>query len=323
MNYRHSFHAGNVGDVLKHVALLELLRLLCAKEGALLYLDSHAGAGGYDLGGDAARTGEWRQGVGRLWGATAAPPAVSRWLAAVAAWNEGGQVLHRYPGSPGLAADALRGQDRLLLCESQPAVADALRRRLAGHDRRVQVIEGDGYHALKAHLPPPERRGLVLVDPPYEAQQAEFDAIVAALREGLRRFPTGVYAIWYPIKQASAVAHFLRQLGDLPVKSALTLELWVRATDSPLRMNGSGLAVLNPPWKLDQEAASSWLPWLARELAQERGAGWRCHWLRREAAAQPAKAGREAGPARDEATRRPAARRPAPATRPRNPRAPR
>ena len=283
MNYRHHFHAGNHADVLKHVGLLELLRLLTAKDKPLAYLESHAGAGAYSLDGEAEKTGEWRDGIGRLLTATDAPPAVRRYLDAVRAWNAGEASLRRYPGSPGLAADVLRSQDRLRLCESQPEVAAELKRRIADHDPRVQVFTTDGYHqVLSALLPPPERRALVLVDPPYEAQLAEFDLVIAALREGLRRFATGTYAIWYPLKLASSVAPFHRRLAALPVKSALTLELWVRATDSPLRLNGSGLAVLNPPWRLDTEAATSWLPWLSRALADGRGAGWRCHWLRRE-----------------------------------------
>ncbi len=286
MNYRHSFHAGNHADVLKHVVLLELLRLLTTKEKPLAYLESHAGAGGYALGGDseAETTGEWRDGIGRLWQADHTPPAVERYLAAVRAWNAGGNDLQRYPGSPGLAADVLRGQDRLRLCETQTDVAAELERRLGAHDPRVRVLRHDGYQqALKALLPPPERRGLILVDPPYEAQQAEFDTIVAALAEALHRFATGVYVIWYPIKQAHTVTSFLRRLASLPSKSALTVELWVRATDSPLRLNGSGVAILNPPWPFADQARL-WLPWLSERLSAGRGAGWRCHWLKPEAA---------------------------------------
>jgi 23S rRNA (adenine2030-N6)-methyltransferase len=283
MNYRHHFHAGNHADVLKHVALLELLRLLTAKDKPLAYLESHAGAGGYALGEEAEKTGEWRDGIGKLLSATDAPPAIRNYLNAVRAWNAGESGLRRYPGSPGLAADALRSQDRLRLCESQPAVATELKRRLADHDSRVQVFTADGYHqVLSALLPPPERRALVLIDPPYEAQVAEFDRIIGSLREGLQRFATGTYAIWYPIKLASSLAPFMRRVAALPVKSALTIELWVRAPDSPLRLNGSGLVVLNPPWRFDQEAATSWLPWLSRALADGRGAGWRCQWLRKE-----------------------------------------
>ena len=213
MNYRHSFHAGNHADVLKHVALLELLRLLTVKDKPLAYLESHAGAGGYALlqpprraavtnavgksgpvASAADSDAEWHSGIGRLWNATGSiPGAASRYLDAVRAWNAGTGQLERYPGSPALAAEALRPQDRLRLCETQPEIAAELRRRLVAIDPRVALVAGDGYQqALKALLPPPERRGLILVDPPYEAQHEEFDLILAALREALRRFPTGV-----------------------------------------------------------------------------------------------------------------------------------
>jgi 23S rRNA (adenine2030-N6)-methyltransferase len=282
MNYRHAFHAGNHADVLKHVVLLELLRLLTVKDKPLAYLETHAGAGGYLLADEAEKTGEWREGIGRLIDTDSAPPAIARYLAAVRAWNAGETELRRYPGSPGLAADALRAQDRLRLCETQPDVAAELEQRLAGHDTRVQVSRDDGYRqALKAWLPPPERRALTLIDPPYEAQQNEFDVLLPALAEALKRFATGVYAVWYPIKQVRGLAPFLRALAALPAKSVLTIELWVRATDSPLRLNGSGVAVLNPPWTFDRDA-TDWLPWLSARLADSRGAGWRCHWLKHE-----------------------------------------
>jgi 23S rRNA (adenine2030-N6)-methyltransferase len=282
MNYRHAFHAGNHADVLKHVALLELLRLLTAKDKPLAYVDTHAGAGGYAIAEEAEKTGEWREGIGRLWEGGKAPPAIERYLAAVRSWNVGSEALRRYPGSPGLAADALRTQDRLVLCESQPDVAAELTRRLADHDARVRVITGDGYATLKALLPPPERRALVLLDPPYEAQLDEFDLIIAALRDALRRFATGAYAVWYPIKRPALLAPFLRRLASLETaKSVLTMELWVRKPDSPLRLNGSGVAVVNPPWQFDTDART-WLPWLSQRLALQQGAGWRCEWLKRE-----------------------------------------
>lgn len=284
MNYRHAFHAGNHADVLKHVVLMELLRLLVAKDKPLAYLESHAGAGGYLLGAEAEKTGEWREGIGRLWDAKDAPGAVARYLDEVHSWNAGSAVLQRYPGSPGIAADLLRSQDRLLLCETQPDVADALVKRLADHDARVRVIREDGYHnALKALLPPIERRALVLIDPPYEAQQAEHKLITTGLRDALQRFATGTYAVWYPIKHATLVAPLLRSLATLPAKSVLIVELWVRATDSPLRLNGSGMAIVNPPWPFETDV-KSWLPWLTKRLTSDRGAGSRCIWLKRESA---------------------------------------
>mgnify|MGYP001251369406 CR=1 FL=1 len=283
MNYRHSFHAGNHADVLKHIVLLELLRLLTVKDKPLAYFESHAGAGGYALSGDAEKTSEWREGIGRLWNVKDAPSAVEHYLAVVRSWNENGVVLHRYPGSPGLAAHALRAHDRLVLCENQPDVAAELAHRLAGHDARVRVLRADGYQqALKALLPPTERRGLVLIDPPYETQHAEFGLILTALGEALKRFATGVYAIWYPIKRATDIAPFLRALGQLPAKSIFAVELWIRAPDSPLRLNGSGIAVVNPPWPFATDTLD-WLPWLSEQLSAGRGAGCQCRWLKREA----------------------------------------
>src|SRR5882757_3938862 len=218
MNYRHGYHAGNFADVLKHTALCELLRLLTAKDKKLFVLDSHAGAGGYDLGsGLARRTGEAEAGIARLIASprAAMPPAVARYLAAVAAYDRkfgpAGGGVRRYPGSPRLVRAALRPGDRFIACELQPAEALALKREFAG-DRAVEVRQADGYKTLKAQLPPPERRGLVLIDPPFEAAD-EFERLARAVRHGLRRFATGCYAVWYPIKDAAAVAGFLGSIA--------------------------------------------------------------------------------------------------------------
>lgn len=283
MNYRHVFHAGNHADVLKHIVLLELLRLLTAKDKPLAYMESHAGAGSYPLANEAEKTGEWRDGIGRLWGAANAPAPVERYLSLVRSCNGEQATLRRYPGSPALAARVLRTRDRLVLCESEPDIADELSTRVARHDKRIHVLRADGYHeALNALLPPPERRGLVLVDPPYEAQQAEFDRILTGLATALKRFATGSYAVWYPIKRAADTAPFLRTLRQLPAKSILTAELWVRATDSALRLNGSGIALINPPWRID-DGLPQWLAWLCERLAgSQRGAGWRVDWVKTE-----------------------------------------
>ncbi|MCW5748933.1 MAG: 23S rRNA (adenine(2030)-N(6))-methyltransferase RlmJ, partial [Alphaproteobacteria bacterium] len=227
MNYRHGYHAGNFADVLKHVAWLELLRLLTAKDKPLFVLDTHAGCGGYDLAGDqAARTGEWRDGVGRLLTASAPPPVVRRYVEAVRAYDRkfGGHAdaLGHYPGSPRLARRLLRPGDRCVLCEAHAADAALLKREFAG-DKAVETRAGDGYAALKALLPPPERRGLVLIDPPFERAD-EFPRAARAVAQALRRFATGVYALWYPLKDEAAVT-LLRGAVAAVAPRALDAEL--------------------------------------------------------------------------------------------------
>jgi 23S rRNA (adenine2030-N6)-methyltransferase len=207
------------------------------------------------------------------------PPPVQRYLKAVQADNPVGALL-AYPGSPMLLAQAMRPNDRLVACELQPDEARALE-ALFRHDARVAVQARDGYGAVKALLPPKEKRGLVLIDPPYEAQEEEFPRILAALADGLQRWPTGCFAVWYPIKRRVTLQHFMRKLAVLPCKSILRAELLVRADDTPLRLNGSGIVVLNPPYQLDQELAGA-LPPLARLLADGDGAESRLDWLRRE-----------------------------------------
>lgn len=257
MNYRHAFHAGNHADALKHVVLLALCEALVAKPAACFALDTHAGRGLYRLEGEEARrTGEAAEGVARL--RTGVDLAIDRYLDAIAACR----AAHgddAYPGSPWLLAHALRAHDRIACCELQPEEAAALKANFAG-DARVAVHARDGYAAIKALLPPKvdgERyaRGLVLIDPPYEAQLAEFDAAFVALREGLARWPQATFALWYPIKQRRTLQPMLREASALPAKSSLLAELLVRPDDSPLRMNGSGMLLLNPPFGLEHQLA--------------------------------------------------------------------
>ena len=280
MNYRHAFHAGNHADVLKHVVLLAMVEALKRKSAPFFALDTHAGRGRYLLQGEHSdKTGEARAGIFRLMVLGKLPPAVQRYLKAVQADNPVGALV-AYPGSPLLLAHAMRADDRLVACELQPDEARALE-TLFRHDARVATPARDGYGAVKALLPPKEKRGLVLIDPPYEAQEEEFPSILAALAEGLQRWPTGSYAVWYPIKQRRTLAAFMRKLAALPCKSILRAELLVRADDSPLRLNGSGMVVLNPPYKLDQELAGA-LPILAKLLADGDAAESKLDWLRRE-----------------------------------------
>lgn len=284
MNYRHGFHAGNHADVLKHLVLVALLDALKRKDAPFFVLDTHAGRGQYDMAGSQSqRTGEAAEGVKRLRTAgTAGPPALAAYLAAIdACRGQGGDL---YPGSPLLVAKALREHDRLAACELQAEEASALKSLLAG-DPRCHVHQRDGYAAIKALLPPRDgstrfARGLVLVDPPYEAQSDEYPLIISALRDGLERFPQGMFALWYPIKQRAPLQPLMRKLGLLPMKSALAIELLVRPDDSPLRMNGSGMVIINPPWQFERAVEPALRP-LAQAMG-ETGASWRLTWLKQE-----------------------------------------
>lgn len=282
MNYRHAFHAGNHADALKHALLLALCDALVAKPAPLFALDTHAGAGVYALAGEAAtRTGEAADGIGRLLAAPPAEPGIARYLDAVRACRAVcGEDA--YPGSPWLLAHALRAQDRIACCELREDDATLLKQAI-GADPRIGVHLRDGYAAMRALLPPKADgqkigRGLVLIDPPYEAQLAEFDTALAAIRDGLARWPQAVVVLWYPIKRRSALMPFLRAAAALDAKSALVCELLVRPDDSPLRMNGSGLLVLNAPWRFD--AAARAIAETLRDALGEAGASARTEWLR-------------------------------------------
>jgi 23S rRNA (adenine2030-N6)-methyltransferase len=277
MNYRHAFHAGNFADVFKHAILLALLDALTAKDKPLCCVDTHAGRGRYALDDvEALKTGEWREGIGRLFDAPDLPAPLRRYVDAVRACNHDG-TLQTYPGSPLLAANALRSQDSLILCELQDAELAALR-ALFRDDRRVHVHARDGYAALNALLPPKKKRGLVLIDPPYEVQADDFAAIEAALLRAHARWPNGVYAIWYPIKSHRTIAPFHRRLAGGPFSKLLVAELLVHPDDSPLRLNGCGMLFANPPWQFDA-TLSGLLPVLGKLLAQSPRASQRVRWL--------------------------------------------
>jgi len=265
MNYRHAFHAGNFADVVKHATLARIVAHLKEKPAAFRVIDTHAGAGHYDLAGpEAARTAEWRDGIARLIGATLAPvlrDLLAPYLDAVAAFN--GEALKIYPGSPLLAQHWLRPQDRLVACEREPVAAQALALRMRG-DNRVKAVAIDGYTALNAYVPPKERRGVVLIDPPFE-QPDEHDRLAQALAGAHRKWPTGIYAVWYPIKDTRESEGFARRIVRLGIARILRAELTVPGRDAE-RLRGSGLLVVNPPWKLEQELAVL-LPALAAVFA--------------------------------------------------------
>lgn len=285
MNYRHAFHAGNHADALKHVVALALCDALTAKPAPVFALDTHAGAGLYRLDDDEARrTGEAAEGIDRLCAAPPDSPGIARYLRAVDACRaQHGE--RAYPGSPWLLAHALRAQDRIACCELREDEAAALKRHFT-HEPRLAAHARDGYAAMRALLPPKVgetrfARGLVLIDPPYEAQLDEFDTALTAIGDALARWPQGIYALWYPIKRRSALMPFYRAAAALPAKSALLCELLVRPDDSPLRMNGSGLLILNAPWRFDATLAPD-LRALDSALGEPGGSS-RLQWLREPA----------------------------------------
>ena len=290
MNYRHQFHAGNFADVMKHALLVQVLQALQKKEKGFLYLDTHAGRGGYDLkvastGDTLTRRPEWPEGIGRIAARPDLPPALADyWKLAQefsARAGERATTPRFYPGSPWFAQQLARPQDRVVLSEKQPDEFLALccEFRAAA---RVTVHEIDGYTELKAMLPPPERRALTLIDPPFEAQD-EFAQIAAALGEGLKRLVSGGFAVWYPLTQRARVDDFFDAVLALRPPPTLFAELTIAGEDSPLKMKGCGLLVINPPWQFDRTAEAV-LGWLAPVLAQAPGGGSRVKWLVPEAA---------------------------------------
>jgi 23S rRNA (adenine2030-N6)-methyltransferase len=279
MNYRHAFHAGNFADVVKHVVLVRILVHLRAKPAAFRVVDTHAGAGLYDLAGpEAQRSLEWRDGIGRLVNAKLAEGAralLAPYLDAVAARNRGGG-LSVYPGSPALVQAFLRPQDRLVACELEPNAAAALTHELRG-DARAKAIAIDGWTALKAYVPPKERRGLVLIDPPFE-DAADFPRLAQALEAAYRKWPGGTYLLWYPIKERTAPDTLARRLRKSAMAKILRAELSVAAPHDGSRLGACALVVVNPPWTLAGELAVL-LPELAAVLPTE-GAGTHCvDWL--------------------------------------------
>jgi 23S rRNA (adenine2030-N6)-methyltransferase len=286
MNYRHHYHAGNYADVFKHVLLVQLIRAMQRKEKGLLYLDTHAGRGSYDLGATSAlpdgreRAPEWPQGIGRLWGEASPPPVLSDYLALVRRFNDRhgatGPELRYYPGSPWFAKLLLRPQDRMALCELRPDDAEALDFEFA-REARVTVQATDGYTGLKAMLPPPEKRALVLIDPPFESK-GEFADVLRGLGEALRRLPAAVCAVWYPVAERARVEEFHRGLAGMAPPPVFWAELNVAGDGAQLRMKGCGLLLVNPPWKIDAEIRAV-LPALVERLKVDSGAGAQTAWL--------------------------------------------
>lgn len=282
MNYRHIYHAGNFADVFKHAVLARLVRYLQSKDKAFRVLDTHAGIGLYDLSSEEAqKTGEWRDGIGRIMDAELPAPVaelLEPYLAAVREINPKGGLQY-YPGSPKLARMLFRPQDRLSAMELHPEDYNRLHRLFEG-DFQVRVTELDGWLSLGAHLPPKEKRGIVLVDPPFEID-GEYDRLVKGLAQAWRRFPGGTYCLWYPIKKDAPLKEFHAGLQALDIPKMLCTELTVRSDRETTGLTGSGLIIVNPPFTLKDELHVL-LPVLKELLAQDRFASHRAFWLRGE-----------------------------------------
>jgi 23S rRNA (adenine2030-N6)-methyltransferase len=272
MNYRHAYHAGNFADLLKHAVLALVIEHLKLKPAPFRVIDTHSGIGLYDLGSEAAlKTGEWRAGIGRVIDAELpadAAAAITPYLAVVREVNGTGP-LKRYPGSPLIARRLMRASDRLFVNELHPEDHAELA-KLFARDAETKVLELDGWTALKSLLPPKERRGVVLVDPAFE-EEGELGRLVKGLQEAVRRFATGTFVLWYPIKDPKAIAAFRCEIAGLGLPKVLAVELMIRAADDTERLNGAGLIVVNPPYTLEAKLKAL-LPALVPILAQGDGA---------------------------------------------------
>ncbi|MBM3574606.1 MAG: 23S rRNA (adenine(2030)-N(6))-methyltransferase RlmJ [Alphaproteobacteria bacterium] len=281
MNYRHSFHAGNFADVFKHIFIVRILLYLCLKESPFRVIDTHAGEGFYDLNCEEAnRTSEWRHGVGRLRDFKGIDKSfcdlIQPYLCCVGI-NEKDQPLAHYPGSPMIASRLMRQQDRAVFCELHPEASRLLRRQFA-HDKRIKTLHLDGYLGLGAFMPPKERRGLVLIDPPFE-QKDEITRLLSSFLLAYRKWPTGVYVIWYPIKDPDFDQKLCAEFFNNNITRTLRLSLNIGGQADGLK--NTGLLIVNPPFTLEDEAQEL-MPFLTRLLAQGEDAGYQIDWVVRE-----------------------------------------
>lgn len=268
LSYRHSFHAGNFADVLKHLVQLRILRYLLQKDKPLFYLDTHAGAGGYKLGAaPVGKPAEFENGIGRLWSRDDLPEIVADYVTLVRGYNHSKQLTH-YPGSPSFARQLLRPTDRMVLHELHPADLEQLQETFRG-ERRCRVRGEDGFQACLALLPPTERRGLVLIDPPYELKE-DYQRVVDTLLGAHQRFATGTYALWYPVVERRRIDRLEKALSASGIRRILLLELGIDADHPGYGMTASGMIVINPPFSLAAEMAPA-LDYLAQTLGEGRG----------------------------------------------------
>jgi 23S rRNA (adenine2030-N6)-methyltransferase len=284
LNYRHAFHAGSFADVFKHAVLCRILVHLREKPAPFRVIDTHAGAGVYDLTSEeASRGGEWRDGIAKLLAAKLAPDVealLKPYLEVIGALNEPG-ALKLYPGSPALVRAWLRSDDRLTACELEPHAAAALASQLRG-DPRIKTLEIDGWTALSAYVPPNERRGLVLIDPPFE-RDGDFRGLSQGLAAAHRKWTTGMYVLWYPVKGRPGPEALEKAIRRLGIAKVLRAELMAGTMADIARLNGSGLILVNPPWRLEAEL-SVLLPALSAILARDGKGTFRLDWLSGETA---------------------------------------
>ncbi|ENH7113308.1 23S rRNA (adenine(2030)-N(6))-methyltransferase RlmJ [Vibrio fluvialis] len=268
LSYRHSFHAGNHADVVKHIVQSLILSALQQKDKPFVYHDTHSGVGRYDLTHEwSEKTGEYKQGIARLWQQTEVPEDIHSYLDAIKALNDDGELRY-YPGSPRVARAHLRSHDRMVLTELHPSDYPLLEQEFR-RDRQVAIFKEDGFARLKGSLPPKERRGLVLIDPPYELAK-EYRDVVQAIAQSYKRWATGIYAIWYPVVNRCDIDDMIEGLQGLGIRKILQIELGVSPDTNERGMTASGMIVINPPWKLESQMQSI-LPFLKEAIAPATG----------------------------------------------------
>ncbi|EPS3422850.1 23S rRNA (adenine(2030)-N(6))-methyltransferase RlmJ [Vibrio fluvialis] len=268
LSYRHSFHAGNHADVVKHIVQSLILSALQQKDKPFVYHDTHSGVGRYDLTHEwSEKTGEYKQGIARLWQQTEVPEDIHSYLDAIKALNDDGELRY-YPGSPRVARAHLRNHDRMVLTELHPSDYPLLEQEFH-RDRQVAIFKEDGFARLKGSLPPKERRGLVLIDPPYELAK-EYRDVVQAIAQSYKRWATGIYAIWYPVVNRCDIDDMIEGLQGLGIRKILQIELGVSPDTNERGMTASGMIVINPPWKLESQMQSI-LPFLKEAIAPATG----------------------------------------------------
>ncbi|WP_443090905.1 23S rRNA (adenine(2030)-N(6))-methyltransferase RlmJ [Basfia succiniciproducens] len=277
LSYRHSFHAGNHADVVKHIVEMLIIENLTQKEKGFYYLDTHSGVGRYRLfSQESEKTAEFEEGIARLWQRDDLPEEVQRYVDLIKKLNYGGKELRYYAGSPLIAAQMLRPQDRGLLVELHPTDFPLLRNNFKEF-KNISVKRDDGFQQVKATLPPKERRGLVLMDPPYEMKE-DYDLVVNAIVEGYKRFATGIYAVWYPVVLRQQSKRIVKGLEASGIRKILQIELAVRPDSDQRGMTASGMIVINPPWQLEAQMKKI-LPYLTNVLVPEGTGSWSVNWI--------------------------------------------